>query len=257
MDGEVEDYEFFITPLAAGTDWGDAPDPTYPTVSPAGANHGIVAGYVLGATIDPELNGQPTNLADGDDTDVLGDDEDGVTFLSKIVAGTNAAVDVVAGVLGGTLDAWIDFNADGDWNDLGEKILGTGVAPGLNNLTFSVPQPSALGPTFARFRLSQAGTATPGGAANDGEVEDYAVDLYQPIPTNLVITNLFFTVSNTVANVEWTSQNNILYQMQASTNLTTNVWVDVEASVPGPLNSQNNNTAESDKFYRITVPWTP
>ncbi len=262
--GEVEDHEFFIEEIEAeGIDFGDAPN-TFPTLLAVnGARHTIVPGIILGATIDPEPDGQPNSAATGDDQDIVYgppvlDDEDGVTFTSKIVAGTNASVDVVAGVSGGLIDAWIDFNADGDWNDAGEKILAsTPVSGGFNTLSFSVPQPSALGPTHARFRITSAGIANPTGAANNGEVEDYMVDLYQPqTSTNIIITNLFFTASNTVAQVEWNSESNITYQVQSSTNLTTNVWVDVGGWLLGPVNWQTNSTAPTQQFYRVTAPWT-
>ena len=46
-DGEDVAYQF---------DWGDAPDPTYPTLgSSTGANHLIVPGVFMGTSIDSEL----------------------------------------------------------------------------------------------------------------------------------------------------------------------------------------------------------
>lgn len=266
LDGEVEDYKVDIAEIeAGGTDWGDAPDPTYPTLNASGgASHTIFAGVLLGASVDSESNGQPDPQALGDDFGLPLDDEDGVAFVGKIVAGSNGTVNVVAGTGGGMLDAWIDFNKDGIWTEPGERLFGgpLPLAPGSNpGLTFSVPWPPALkidaNPTFARFRISSAGWLPPTGPALDGEVEDYMVDLYQPAPTNLVITNLTFNAPNTVAMVEWTVESDITYQMQASTNLLTNVWADVEAIVLGPSNWQTNNMAgETNKFYRITAPWT-
>ncbi len=268
--GEVEDYLVDIEPIEqqGAQDWGDAPN-SFPVVLAAGgARHTIVAGIVLGATIDAEPDGQPS-AADGDDLNLLYpgyvDDEDGVTFATKVVAGTNAYIDVVAGVSGGMLDAWIDFNADGTWSP-GEHLFGgvaVPLAPGLNTgvATVKVPSPPALvlGPSVARFRISSAGVSGPGGAASDGEVEDYLVDLYQPqMSTNLVITNFYFNVSNTYATVEWNAETSSVYQLQASTNLVvTNGWIDVETQVIGPTNWQTNSiTAESNKFYRVTAPWT-
>jgi len=257
LDGEVEDYLVDIERVEPqGLDFGDAPY-VPETVLPLGARHAITPGVVLGAVIDSEPDGQPS-AADMDDLMLL-DDEDGVTFVGKMVAGSNATINVVAGVSGGMLDAWIDFDADGAWI-APEQLFGGSIplAPGLNaGITFPVPQPAALGPTFARFRISSAGGLFPTGAAPDGEVEDYMVELFQPQPTNLVITNLTFLASNTVAKVEWTVESGIIYQMQTSTNLMTNVWVDVEAPVVGPLNWQTNNmAAQTNKFYRVTAPWT-
>jgi len=267
LDGEVEDYKVRIE--EAWLDWGDAPDPNYPTLSTSsGAAHLIVTngpaiGPILGAIADLDADGQPNASATGDDGDGS-DDEDGVTFKSKVVAGTNVTVEVVVGVAAGKLDAWVDFNDDGDWADGSEQIFNSqAVGTGTNNLNFAVPQPSALGGTIARFRISSSGGLSYDnsglGYIPDGEVEDYAVDLYQPQPsTNIVITNLFFSASNAVAQVEWNSESNITYQLQSSTNLMTNVWVDVEATVLGPVYWQTNNmSAETTKFYRVTVPWTP
>ena len=65
-------------------DFGDAPDPTYPTLSASdGAGHVFGAGVYLGAAVDADADGQPTAGATGDDTDTSGDDEDGVTFTSR------------------------------------------------------------------------------------------------------------------------------------------------------------------------------
>ncbi len=257
-DGEVEDYLVDIESIEEqGTDFGDSPF-VPETILPQGARHTIVAGVVLGAAIDAETDGQPDPQALGDDIANL-PDEDGIAFTSKIVAGTNATVDVVAGVLGGKLDAWIDFDADGAWSPGEQIFISQSVSAGINHLSFLVPQPAALGTTFARFRISTAGGLAPIGGATDGEVEDYMVELFQPAPTNLVITNLTFLVSNTVAKIEWTSEANIIYQLQATTNLmVSNSFMDVETTVLGPVNWQTNSmSAETDKFYRVTAPWTP
>jgi hypothetical protein len=264
-DGEVEDYHWLISAVPSGSDWGDAPDAPYPTWNASlGAAHTILAGVMLGATVDAETNGIPTAAADGDDTTGI-DDEDGVTFASEIVAGTNATVEVVAGVSGGYLDAWIDFNADGDWIDAGEQIVtATLLSAGLNTLSISVPQPSALGPTCARFRItSGSGGLNPDNAGlpplmyPDGEVEDYRINLYQPqTATDILITNITVTLSNDLAKIEWTAENNITYQMQSSSNLLTNIWTDVGGEVIGPVNWQTNSAAPTQQFYRITAPWT-
>jgi hypothetical protein len=72
------------------------------------------------------------------------------------------------------LDAWVDFNQDGDWLDPNEQIFSSEpLAGGLNTLGFSVPIGTTPGDTFARFRLSSAGALSPDGPAGDGEVEDY------------------------------------------------------------------------------------
>ncbi len=111
--------------FAAERDYGDAPDPTYPTLAASnGANHVIVAGIRMGALIDSEQNGQPNAAATGDDTANL-DDEDGVTF-SALAAGQPAVASINMVGLTGTpvcrLNAWIDFNGNGSWLDAASRL---------------------------------------------------------------------------------------------------------------------------------------
>ena len=172
-------------------DFGDAPAPYPTTVN--GAVHGIAAGFHLGASVDGELNGQPTALADGDDLIGAGDDEDGVTFTALIVPGQSASVNVVAS-LAGLLDAWIDFNADGDWADPGEQVFSSQpLVPGSNALSFAVPTSATSGTSFSRFRFSSTGGLSFDGAALDGEVEDYivTVESFPPTITNLGASKIY------------------------------------------------------------------
>lgn len=157
-------------------DWGDAPDPAYPTLAANnGASHIIVPRMQLGVQIDGEPDGQPQPNALGDDINNI-DDEDGVVFMSALVPGQNATVDVTASSAG-MLDAWIDFGGDGSWAEAGDQIFfSVPLNPGINNLSFPVPPTAAVGiTTFARFRFSTAGGLTYTGQAPDGEVEDYKV----------------------------------------------------------------------------------
>ncbi len=187
-DGEVEDYQVHIN----GVDFGDAAT-SYPVLSAEdGARHGVSASVAnplyLGSCVDTESNGQESAAADGDDNGagdrVLGqcasadDDEDGVTFDSPLV--TCLATDItVTSSQPGVLDAWIDFNGDGDWNDGNERIFNhQQVAQGANALSFTVPCAATSGYPQLRFRLSSAGVAAPTGPAPDGEVEDYQVKLF-------------------------------------------------------------------------------
>jgi len=162
-------------------DFGDAPDPTYPTLlANDGARH-TLSPLRLGALIDSEADGQPTASANGDD--LAGSaDEDGITFVgTPWTPGTGGAVNCTSSG-SGFLDAWVDFNQDGDWADAGEQIAsGAAVAAGLNALSFPVPGWSATGRTCARFRLSSAGGLSYAGAAPDGEVEDYTVSISDPL----------------------------------------------------------------------------
>ena len=136
---------------------------------------------------DAELNGVHSADAHADDGSGV-DDEDGVVF-GEIQVGQSDAIATVmvqgAGI-GARLDAWIDFNDDGSWDGAGEQVATSrGVVNGSNSITFEVPANVAPGLTYARFRLSTAGSLAPFGAAADGEVEDYQVRLDPPSPTKM------------------------------------------------------------------------
>ncbi|MBN1508582.1 MAG: LamG domain-containing protein [Sedimentisphaerales bacterium] len=173
--GDALDLAFVIVgPEAPDTDFGDAPDPTYPTLSSSsGASHIISDRVYLGSRVDGETDGQPNALATGDDGSGV-DDEDGVVF-SSLVVGETASVQVTASVQG-SLNAWIDWNADGDWDDAGEQVfVDTALSAGANSLTVVVPATAVVGDTYARFRFSTVRGLRYSGPAADGEVEDYMV----------------------------------------------------------------------------------
>jgi len=161
-------------------DYGDAPEVLgYPTqFANDGARHAVLAANnpTLGATVDTEADGFTNADANGDDLDNVSD-EDGVVFASTFVPGRTINVTVSAGAAGGNLDAWVDWNQDGDWDDADEQIAAS-LAIAANSdaiLAVNVPATAIIGDSFARFRFSSAGGLTPIGQAADGEVEDYAV----------------------------------------------------------------------------------
>ena len=160
-------------------DFGDAPQAgnVFPTtLANGGARHILGSGLFLGGGVDADADGQPDAGAAGDDN--AGDDEDGVTFAA-VQAGTNAGVTVTATVPGtAVLNAWIDFNADGDWADLGEQVfVDQALAGAVNNLTAAIPSGAALGSTFARFRVTGTAGYSYFGLAPGGEVEDYQITI--------------------------------------------------------------------------------
>jgi hypothetical protein len=154
-----------------GYDFGDAPAP-YPTLRIAnGARHYVGDGLRLGAAVDQERNGQPDAASSGDD--LTGDDEDGVSFLSPLVAGQAYRLDILGSP--GIVDAFFDYDCDGDWDEADERV--TGIAVPAVALTLSVPAGACIGTTQARFRLTSTGIGEPTGPAPDGEVEDHAVEI--------------------------------------------------------------------------------
>ncbi len=162
--------------LCIEQDYGDAPDPTYPTLQASnGARHSLSDLY-LGASVDSETDGQPDANATGDDTSGT-DDEDGVTFTTPLVPGDIADIDLSASATG-LIYAWIDYNGDGDWSDAGEQIFTSEpVLAGANSLSFTLPADATPGDTYARFRISSTGGLSFDGPASDGEVEDYMIGI--------------------------------------------------------------------------------
>jgi len=78
----------------------------------------------------------------------------------------------------GKLDAWIDCNSDGDWDDASDRIFADeNLVPGVNTLSFTLPPNAVAGTTATRFRFSTEGGLMPIGPAMDGEVEDYRVEI--------------------------------------------------------------------------------
>jgi uncharacterized repeat protein (TIGR01451 family) len=169
----------------AELDFGDLPDTTsgtgagnYQTLLANNGPRHTIGAIQLGAAVDNETNGQPNGTATGDDiagaTAYPPGDEAGVT-LPQLTAGLTATV-VVNSSAAGKLNAFFDWNNDGDFLDAGEAIAELTVAAGNNNLSVPVPANAVTGTGIgARFRVSTAGGLTALGAAPDGEVEDYLV----------------------------------------------------------------------------------
>ena len=114
-----------LTPLSsfaqiATDDFGDAPE------SYGSADHYIdgTARY-LGTKPDAELSQHYSPEADGDDR-TGSDDEDGVTF-PDLIQGTSVTIPVI--IVTSSLwpavylNAWIDWNGDGDFSDSGERVV--------------------------------------------------------------------------------------------------------------------------------------
>jgi hypothetical protein len=156
-------------------DFGDVPNPPYPTLLNFGARHVVVDSVYLGSGVDSELNGQPDVDALGDDNDG-NDDEDGVVFFGPLEVGKISTVGVTANVEG-FLDAWIDFDADDSWLETYDRIfMSEPLGAGFNTLHFEVPSSAAVDvPIYARFRFSTSGGLDYYGIAEDGEVEDYRI----------------------------------------------------------------------------------
>lgn len=152
-------------------DFGDAPSPYPTTMAKNGARHTVKTGIYLGQALSRDADGKPSSGADGDDYD------DGVVFTSALVPGQPASFQVTASV-NGVLAGWVDFNRDGDWADPGEQVIvDQPISKGATTLSFSVLPTAVKGLTYARFRFCTVGGLSYDGLAQDGEVEDYRVEI--------------------------------------------------------------------------------
>ena len=166
-------------------DFGDAPD-SYKTLHNSGGPYHDIGEVMLGDSVDAETDGQPGPLADADN-------DDGVSFplplevnqFATVVVNVNSPLGVPAAISG-----WIDFDQSGTFEDPGERIAGgtyTGAGvPVAWSETFAVPSTAVPGSTYARFRIYRTEPfvdvlPSPIGYGEEGEVEDYRVDI-QPGP---------------------------------------------------------------------------
>jgi len=203
--------------LLGAVDFGDAPDANYPTLLASnGARHILTAsGPTLGPSADSEPDGQPTANADGDDMDG-GPDENGVFVFPgpatppfpPITQGGTLDIRVAPTGTNPLLDAWVDWNGDGDWTDAGEQIFASqAIAGPFTDLpSVNVPVTAAIGDTFMRFRVSTAGGLSTTGLALDGEVEDYKITIQAD-------TNLDGTVMKTCTPDTQTEPGTIEWQL--------------------------------------------
>ena len=195
-------------------DFGDAPTGFKTLLADDGPRH-VIGSLFLGSAVDAEADGQPGDAALGDDNNSTGrgtivDDEDGITFLSALSVGTTRQFRVFA-TEAGFIDAWIDFDRSGNFTASenlsfsslivsdggaasssgggsgggsigGSFDIGTGIAvpAGFSTVSFNIPNTAVPGPSIARFRLSSTGGLGPTGAASDGEVEDYLINIAAP-----------------------------------------------------------------------------
>lgn len=184
QEGRSIDLAFAFPGEPIDWDFGDAPDDPpngyyYPTwAAHSGARHLISPNIYMGNSIDSERDGQPDLAAMGDDNDG-NDDEDGVIFHNTPL--TPGAIDTVTVTVSvqGRLNAWIDFEGDGDWIDPIDQIfVDEPLAPGPNLLFFTVPATGMQAhTTYARFRFNTGGGLPFFGTALNGEVEDYLVEI--------------------------------------------------------------------------------
>ncbi|MFZ4399666.1 MAG: GEVED domain-containing protein [Bacteroidales bacterium] len=134
----------------------------------------------------------------------------------QIGINTSAIVNVENSNTGDQLLIWVDWNKDGDFDDVGENVYASNdtsfVSP-HTTLGFAPPSNATIGSTRMRIRLhdtSFGSNATSCGDADNGEVEDYTLNVISApcIPPTIQATSFITSALNTNAmTVGWSRGN--------------------------------------------------
>lgn len=156
-------------------DWGDAPSSYGTLLADNGPRHELTENLYLGfSKPDGESDGLAFAVNDDSSNE---DDEDAVGFITPLERGLDSLIQITV-VGSGYLNAWIDWNGDGTFDDELEKVFDDkALDSGTRLLSFRVPVDAQIGSSWARFRYSTAQGLTPLGGAPDGEVEDYSLNI--------------------------------------------------------------------------------
>jgi uncharacterized repeat protein (TIGR01451 family) len=238
-----------VTPVNPPQDFSDAP------ASYGNPIHDIVTGFRIGSVNTAETVAYANANAVGDNGD---DGYTAVSFRRTFVTTANVSVTGAAG----RLQAWIDWNRDGDLLDAGEQVAtnvadngagDTNPAVGTIGVAITAPPTASLLQTFMRFRWSTTLDVPPSTLIiGNGEVEDYALTILG-IPT---LTNV---KSSTVYNPSGTQPfvlpgSDLVYTIQVSNTgsaATDSNSVFVVDSLPSSLEFFNG---DFDAAGPLTVP---
>lgn len=144
-------------------DYGDAPNSYGTSLNANGARHNV-GDLFFGQSVSAEYVPKAT------------DDDDGISFLTNIETGYDTLVSFSLSK-SGYVNAWIDWNGDGQFQQA-ERVISEyqGVA-GENRVLIPVPVDAVEGSTWARFRVSDNSDIAPQGGVDNGEVEDLNISI--------------------------------------------------------------------------------
>lgn len=159
-------------------DFGDAPDSYGTSIANNGARHGLSNNneFYLGDYVDGESDASLDPLSDDTNGDEL--DDDGVQFATNIVESSNA-IAVVDTSTDGYLNAWIDIDRNGVFDNNDQVVIDLKTVSGKQYVYMPIPAGVKAGETWARFRFSSSDGVQAVGGAPNGEVEDYKVDIVE------------------------------------------------------------------------------
>lgn len=113
------------------------------------------------------------------------------TYYADITEGQSYTIDLILGDFTVPIGSYptgakvyIDYNIDGDFNDVGEEVgmlNGTGVSPNIGSINFTVPSTGAFGPTRMRV-VSQDLMVTSTSAIGPCDYSDPSIGTAQEMP---------------------------------------------------------------------------
>lgn len=165
-------------------DYGDAPDSYGTTLAGNGARNIASQSLKMGADVEFDADGQPTQAADGDDANRT-DDEDGVDGPITVTRGEPSSIQVhVTNNLAdpATLAAWLDRDKSGTFDPDERVLVPVPASSGAATYAVDFGAVTTSQNTYARFRLFRGAIANPQptGAGPVGEVEDHRVTVLNP-----------------------------------------------------------------------------
>jgi hypothetical protein len=99
----------------------------------------------------------------------------------SVSRGASYSIQVTPGFLQGPRNeyyrVWIDYNHDGDFSDAGEQVLSTGPTQTTVTGNIAIPLTATVDTTRMRVAMRYNNFPTSCGTFNNGEVEDYALNI--------------------------------------------------------------------------------
>jgi len=204
----------FDDSVPATTDYGDAPDSFGTTLFSNGARHGSSSNY-LGSAISFEHTSKVYPAVDQDD---------GVLFLTPLIAGLDSLLQVQA-TGSGYLNIWGDWNRDGIFA-ANEKLVSDRYLSDVTEV-FLVQSPfdALSGYTWIRARFSSIQGIVSSGGVSDGEVEDYRVLVTNPGNSQIQDTPFYIAFEDRWPEKGDYDMNDVVIEQNSSLLLTENFEV--------------------------------
>ncbi|MCB0122726.1 MAG: DUF11 domain-containing protein, partial [Caldilineaceae bacterium] len=235
----------------AKSDYGDAP-------ASYGSVRHTIGGPYLGVVVpDSEAAMQYSADASGDDANGTDDEDTVATLPTLTVADGSYTLTGECNASGATVAAWIDFDRSGtfDANERAEDICNSPVTLTWNLANNNAPVfTNGPGVTYARFRIASDpdGVAAPVGIANDGEVEDFMLNI-EDVPILRATKSVLDANGNGIAEAGEV----LTYRIQVTNNGAVDALdLAIADAIPAHTTYVDGSADKGGVFDGVTVTWT-